>query len=815
MDILLQDIRYAARKLLRSPGFTLVVVATLALAIGATTAVFSIVNGVLLKPLPIRTQDDVVAIGTLRTESNSVAAMSAVDFVDYGRLTHGFASTAAIDTRNMNLTKSGGNPVRLAAHAVSASYFNVLGLSMTRGRGFMPGDDGKGAQRVVVLSDKLWRTQFNADSSIVGSPITLDGNSYSVIGIAPNAVAYPSAADLWVPLVYEDWMLQPDNRGAHFLNGIARLRTGTNLDAAKREFTAVGEALRAQYPQTNTNMRTKLERLDDVVVGNARTTLFTMLGAVGFVLLIACANIANLLLIRASTRETEMALRTALGAGRGRILRQLITESVLLSIAGAAVGGAIAAWIVDFVAALAPRGLPRVAEISIDARVLAFTIGLGAITGLIFGLVPALHAARPELAQMLRDSGRSSSARRSSSRMRSGLVVSEVALAVVLLVGAGLLIRSYLKLIEVDPGFRPEHVVSFSVSLPSVKYPYDRELNRYAEEVLGAMNTMPGTQASGVGLSRPMQAVGMRTSFDVVGEPPAAPTAVKLTAVRPVSADYFSALGIPLRAGRMFTTAEDRYGPPPVVVVSEAFAKKYFPAGDAIGKHITLGIDHDTAAAGKSVTAGGEIVGVVADVKQRELKETPDPAVYLPHGTYPESNMAFVIRSNAELSVLTSAIRQRLQQIDPDIPLYGVETMSDAIAGSVAQPRFYTSLLGAFALLALLLAALGIYGVISYGVNQRIRELGIRIALGATNDRIRGLVLKQGLGLVLSGAAIGTAGAFALTRFLSSMLFGVQATDAATLMIVPATLALVGLVASYLPARRASRVDPVIAMRAE
>jgi putative ABC transport system permease protein len=579
--------------------------------------------------------------------------------------------------------------------------------------------------------------------------------------------------------------------------------------------TSIGAALRAEYPESNATIRPEVVPLTDTVVGNARKTLYTMLGAVGFVLLIACANIANLLLIRASTRETEMALRTALGAGRARIIRQLITESVLLSIGGAIIGGILAVWAVDLVRVLSPNGLPRIDDIAIDARVLAFTASLAVVTGVLFGLVPAIYAARPELSQMLRDSGRSSSARRSSNRARSALVVAEVGLAVVLLVGAGLLIRSYVKLMQVDPGFHPERVTSFSVSLPGLKYRYDRDRNRFADAVIDSLEQLPGTRAVAVALSRPMQDVGMRTSFDIDGQPKAGPNERLLAAVRPVSADYFRALGIPLLRGRAFTRSEERFGPPPAIVVSQAFAKKYFPNENAIGRHITLGISHDTAEDNETaVTSRGEIVGIVGDVKQRQLQEEPYPAVYLPHGTFPESDMSFLVRSDADPSTIVTAIRRRVSTIDREMPVYDIETMGDAISGSLTTPRFYTVLLGGFAGLALLLAALGIYGVVSYGVAQRVRELGIRIALGATDERILKLVLGQGLALVVTGLVVGVGGAAVLMRLLASLLFGVDPRDGATFTIVVFVLAAVAVLASYLPARRASRVDPVIAMRA-
>ncbi|MEP6491947.1 MAG: ABC transporter permease [bacterium] len=815
MDIFFQDIRYAARKLMRSPGFTTVAVATLALAIGATTAVFSIVNGVLLKPLPFPNPDQLVAVASLGT-NGLPTSMSGLDFVDYRDQSRSFIGMAAINTGNGNLTAAGTTPVRLEIATVGARFFDLLGVKMQVGRGFLPDEDHAGAARVAVLSDRFWRTHFNGDSRVVGQPISIDGNTFTVVGIAPASATYPRARDVWTPFVFEKWMLDPENRGAHFFSAIGRVRPGVSVETARRELATIGERLRKEYPRTNTNFGGTAVALQEQLVGNVRSALVTMLGAVGFVLLIACANVANLLLVRASGRETEIAVRTALGAGRGRIVRQLITESILLSFLGALIGGALASWAVDAVVAYGPRGLPRLDSIAIDGRVLLFGAGVSLLTGFLFGLAPAIHAARSEIGQMLKESVRGSSGRRASQRTRGALVVAEMALAVVLLVGAGLLIRSFSKLLAVDPGFRTDHVLTFSVAVPDVKYPFDRNKNQFTNNVLDGLRRLPGSRAAAAGLSRPMQDEGMRVGFDIDGRPPAAPGARMIADIRPVTPDYFNALSISLQRGRLFAASEDRWGPPPVVVVSQAFVQRYFPNEDPIGKHITIGISHDTAASGQtSVKSGGEIVGIVADVKQRALKEDPSPAVYIPQGTLPENDVAFVVRSDADVSTLTAAVRRTVADVDPDTPVFDLETMEQAVAGSVAQPRFYTLLLASFAGLALLLAGLGIYGVISYTVSQRTRELGIRIALGATNDRVVRLVLGQGLVLTIGGVAIGLVGAYGLTRVIANILYGVTAADPITYAGVAALLLAVAWLASYVPARRAARVDPVIAMRAD
>jgi predicted permease len=815
MDILIQDIRYAARKLVRTPSFTIIAVTTLALAIGATTAVFSIVNGVLLKPLPYRQPDEIMKIGS-QGRDGKLVHMSVPDFIDYRAQTHSFVGMAAIQDRNSaNLTVAGSDPKRLNSASVGASFFDLLGVPMKLGRGFAVGEDGTGAARVVVLSDKLWRSDFGADVRVIGRPISLNGKDYAVVGVAPASLTYPSTPDLWVPFVFESWMTDPDNRGAHFMTGIARLRPGVTEEAAKGDMAAVGARLQAEYPKSNATFGGTTENLQQSLVGHVRRTLLTMFGAVTFVLLIACVNVANLLLVRAAGRETEIAVRTALGAGRARIIRQLVTESVLLSLAGAAIGGALAAWIVDAIVAFGPKGLPRLENIAIDGRVLAFSVIIAVVTGLLFGLVPAYHAARAEIGQMLKESVRGSSGRRGAQRTRSGLVMTEMALAVVLLVGAGLLIRSFATLLRVDPGFRPENVVSFDVSAPSIKYPNDRGLRRFSADVQSNLAAVPGVRSVAVAFARPMSNQGMRVSFDIDGRPKEPAESRLIADVLPATSNFFATMGISVVRGRTFTSAEENWGPPPVVVVNKAFVAKYFPTEDPLGKHITLGVTHDTLATPSPVTSKGEIIGVVGNVRQFGLREDPYPAVYQGWGTFPLNDMSFLIRSNSEPAQLAAAIRDRVHAIDPAMPIYNIQTMEQAISESVAQPRFYTLLLTGFAGLALLLAGLGIYGVVSYSVSQRTRELGIRIALGATQDRVVRLVIGQGIALTVAGVTIGLIGAYWLVHLLATLLYGITATDPVTFVGVSAVLLGVAWLASYLPARRASRVDPVIAMRAE
>jgi putative ABC transport system permease protein len=815
MDILFQDIRYAARKLMHTPSFTIVAVATLALAIGATTAIFSIVNGVLLKPLPFRQPDELMKIGSMSREGKLVH-MSVPDFIDYRDQTHSFVGMAQIQDRNSaNLSIAGAEPKRLNSASVGARFFDLLGVRMQIGRGFSKGEDSTSAAPVVVLSDKLWRNDFGADARVIGRPVSLNGKDFTVIGVAPPSLTYPSSPDVWVPFKFEPWMTDPENRGAHFMMAIARVRPGVFEDAAKRDMATVGARLQKEYPKSNATFGGTAENLQRSLVGDVRGTLLTMFGAVAFVLLIACANVANLLLVRAAGRETEIAVRTALGAGRGRIVRQLVTESVLLSLAGAVIGGALAAWIVDAIVAFGPKGLPRLENIAIDGRVLAFAVAIAVLTGLLFGLVPAFHAARADIGQMLKESVRGSSGRRSAQRTRSALVMTEMALAVVLLIGAGLLIKSFARLVRVDPGFRTENVASFSVSAPSMKYPNDRDLRRFSADVAENLSRVPGVQSVAVAMSPPISSIGMRVSFDVDGRPKAPDDNRLIADVLPATSNFFATAGIPVVRGRTFTGAEENWGPPPVVVVNKAFVAKYFPGEDPLGKHITLGVTHDTLSTPSPVDSKGEIIGVVGNVRQFGLREDPSPAVYLGWGTFPINDMTFVVRSRSDLGQLTAAIRDRVHAVDPTMPIYDIQTMEHAVAESVAQPRFYTVLLSGFAGLALILAGLGIYGVVSYSVSQRTRELGIRIALGATQDRVVRLVIGQGMALTFVGVAVGIIGAYWLAHLLATLLYGVTPTDRTTFVGVSVVLLGVAWLASYLPARRASRVDPVIAMRAE
>jgi predicted permease len=813
MDTLLQDVRYAARKLLRTPGFTFIAVLTLALGIGATTAMWAIVDGIMIRPLPYPDPGRVVRVASLSRDKKP-NAMSVPDFMDYRAQTTSFVGMAAMDEENVALTRQGSEPIRIASATVGAPFFDLLGIKPQAGRYFRAGEDEKGAARVVVLSDKLWRTRFGADPAIVGKPIALNGNNYEVIGIAPPKFDFPNRVEVWRPFIFDGWMLDPENRGAHFFTAIGRVKPTLSVETARTDLEMVAKRLADKYPDSNEGMGGSVEPLQEYLVGPMGKALAAMLGAVVFVLLIACANVANLLLVRAASRETEMAVRTALGAGRHRILRQLITESALLALAGAGFGVGVAAWLLLGVQKLAATQVPLLDNVSIDLPVLGFAVLAGLLTGVLFGLAPALHGVRTSLGQMLR-SGSKGMGSRAANRTRNTLVVVELALAMILLVGAGLLTKSFARLLSVDPGFVPEQVISFKVSLPGKRYPQETDARTFVARTLDGLRQLPGTQSVAASFIRPFDNSMMRTSFEVRGAPAPSADVRQVSLLEPVTPDYFKTLGIRVKAGRTFDESENGFTSEPVVVVNEALARKYFPRENPVGKYLTYGIDHDTAATGKSVTVQGRIIGVVENAKQRDLKTEVVPSTFLPYNTYAISEVSFLIRTTSPMSALAPTIRARLREIDASLPLFKMQTMEEAISESAVQQRFFMTLLAGFAVLAVVLAALGIYGVISYSVAQRSREMGIRIALGATRPRVVKLVVSHGATLAVTGLALGGAGAFWLTRLIAGLLFNTPPNDPATFAAVAGLLGAVAIVAAYLPARRAASIDPVVTMRAE
>jgi len=805
----LQDIRYAVRKLSRTPGFTTIAAFTLALAIGATTAIFSVIDGVLLKPLPFRDPERVVRVTNIRDGNRMVSSVP--DFLDIRAQSKSYASLAALDNQAMNLT-GGSEPERISAARVGATFWSLLGVTPQVGRGFAPNEDSQSAARTVVLSDGLWKRRFGGDRRIVGKTIALDGNSFTVIGVAPAGFSFPDRPDVWIPLVFAQDDLNPDGRGAHWMGIMGRLAPNVTVAQATSELVTITRRLEQQYPESNTNMSGAVIPMQEYLVGDVRPALYVMLGAVAFVLLIACANVANLLLVRAASRESEMAVRTALGAGAWRLVRQLVIESVLLAMIGGVFGTLLALWGVDLLLSMAPNGLPRINEVTVNGSVLVFTAGVTAVTGVLFGLFPALHAARANVGGMLKEGMRGSSGGVASRRARNTLVMAEMALAVVLLVGAGLLIRSFSKLLAVDPGFRAERVVTFAIAAPDTKYGQYAQRRELVSNLVERMKRVPGAQGAAVVTGLPLSNIMMRTSAHIVGTPPERPGERKSTDVAMATPGYFTTMGIPLVAGRDFTD-RDGSGAPVVSIVNQEFVKRYFPNENPIGKRIELGWDQDTASTGGNMTLGGEIVGVVANVKRRGLSQEVFPETYASYMQPTFSNFSVVVRSTADPSTVMAAIRAQIRELDRDLPLSDLRQLKELVAASVSRPRFYTTILGVFASIALILAAVGIYGVISYAVSLRTRELGIRIALGATGRQVSGLVLQQGVGLAIAGVAVGGAGAYWLTRLLSKLLFGVSATDPLTFVGVAALLTAIAAIASFVPARRAAKVDPLLAMR--
>jgi predicted permease len=671
-----------------------------------------------------------------------------------------------------------------------------------------------------VLSYPFFVSHFGGDPTVIGKTVRINDMVSTIVGVVQRAPHYPQRTDVFVNMVTSPHHLSAtmkQGRTHRMTEVFGRLAPNATVDQARSEIRSISANVFNSHPEAYekaSRYEIAVNQLKVALNERASLTLWLLMGAAGFVLLIACANVANLFLVRAAARQHDLAVRTALGASHRHVMGELLTESIVLSVAGAALGALLASWLVQAVVAFGPRGLPRLDEVAVDGRVLAFTAIIAIITGIVVGFAPAWHAARPDIGQMLRESGRAVS-RGAAHRTRSLLVVIEMALAVVLLIGAGLLLRSFVALAHVDPGFRAEHVTTFNVTLPDAKFPLDRQKNGFVAAMLDRLRQLPGTEAAAATFGRPLSRGTMRTMFEVAGRPPSTPSTRMVSDVHTASADYFKTMGVPLLRGRAFTAADDRMDARPVVVVSSEFARKYFPGEDPIGKSITLGISHDTAQPGTSVTAGGEIVGIVGDTKQQDLAEPPYPAAYIPASLLPMNDLSFIVRSTAAPSALAGGIKRELHEIDPATPLFGLQSMEDAVGESVSQPRFYTMLLGAFAGVALVLAAVGVYGVISYGVSLRARELGIRVALGATGNRIVGLVLRQGIALTVSGLALGLVTAALVTRAVTTMLFGVASLDPVTYAAVPLVLLAVAALACWIPARRASRIDPVVTMRAE
>ncbi len=810
-DEMFQDIRYGIRMLWKNPGFTLVAVFTLALGIGANTAIFSVVDAILLRPLNYKDPDRLVLINHNYPKLDLKASVSAPGYAHYRDNAQSFEHVAALTNWAVNLTDD-GEPERLQGMAVTANFFPALGAEAARGRVFLTDEDQPGRDQVVIVSDNLWHRRFGGDPGLVGKAITLNGKSYQVVGIMPPSFQFGrefgQAAELWAPIAFTPEQLAPANLTNEYLAVLARLKPNVTFQQAQAELDSIATNLRSQYmPGLDSDgWGLSLQYLHELVVGDIRPALLMLLAAVGFVLLIASANVANLLLARAASRQKEMAIRVALGAGRLRVFRQLLTESVLLALIGGGLGLLIAVWGVDLLTALNQTNIPRVEEIGLDARVLAFTLGISLLTGILFGVAPALHFSRGDLHGTLKEGGRSGSsdARR---RVRSALVVAEMALALVLLTGAGLMIKSFLRLQQINPGFRPQNLLAMQLALPGYKYREPEQIAAFYQQALEQIKALPGVQSVGATSNLPLSGNESSGSFRIEGRivPPdqQPPHGDRWTA----TADYFQTMSIPLAKGRYFTE-RDVKDAPGVAIIDETLARKYWPNEDPLGKRITF-------EGGSDNPRWREIVGIVGHVKSKGLVGQSRVQYYTPQAQRPVRGMYLVVRTANDPTSVTAAVRGVIRALDKDLPVYKVTTMDQLVADAMARQRFSMVLLGSFAAVALMLAAIGLYGVMAYMVTQRTHEIGIRMALGAQRGDVLRLVVGQGLILITVGVAIGLVAAFALTRLMASLLFEVSATDPAVFFIIPTTLASVAVLACYIPARRAIRVDPMVALRYE
>jgi len=798
METLLKDIRYGIRGLLKRPAFAVIAVITLALGIGVNTAIFSVINAVLLRPLPYQDPERLVSL-----RSNQ----SASDLADVEAQSRMFSTLGGEVGQALDYT-AGSEPVQFQTGHVTGGYFETLGVKAELGRYITPDDDKLGGPYVTVLSHALWLRQFGGDRQIVGKAIPLSGNSYTIIGVMPAGFASPrDNRENWTP-VHVSNPLAANFRGVHFLRTYGRLAAGASIEQARSEMQAIDKSLAAQYPADNKNRSTVLIPLHERIVGQSRQSLLVLFAAVSLVLLIACANFANLLLARAAERDREFVIRAALGAGRWRLMRQLLTESILVSFVGGAFAVLLAIWGTSLLVALKPANLPRLQEIGVDARVLGFTFGISLLTGIVFGLLPAWTATRGGVSEGLKEGGRSATAGSARQRLRSLFVVAELAVALILLVSAGLLIKTFWKLRSVEPGFNPDHLLTMRVELSEARYKEKDKQTRFRTQALAAINSLPGVQAAMVS-ELPLSGDSLDHDFLVEGRPPIAPGDEPSVETRSVMGEYFQTMQMPLRAGRNFGAQDFDPQASLVGIVNDALVRQYFPNEDPLGKRVRWARDQEVH--------WMTIIGVVGDVKHFGLDLPELPTFYSP---YPQTSpwkrwMTFVARTQAGPESMGQAVKQQIWKADAQLPITKVQTMDEVAAGSFAARRFNMLLLALFAGLALVLAAVGIYGVMSYAVTQRTQEIGIRMALGARGVDVLKLIIRNGLMLTLAGVVIGVGGALALTRLLRTLLFGVTPTDSLTFITVSGVLIVVAMLACYLPARRATKVDPLVALRYE
>jgi putative ABC transport system permease protein len=803
-----QDIRYGARMLRKNYGFTLIAVVTLALGIGANTAIFSVVNSVLLRPLPYKDSDRLMRIRETKMPQFPEFSVSPGNFLGWKADNTVFERLVAMRFSAFNLTNT-GDPERLRGMKVTEGFFSMLGVQPQIGRDFLPEEDQVGKNNVVILSHGLWQRRFGGDPQILNQTVTLDGQSYTVIGVMPAAFQFMDRTnELWTPMAFT--VQQTQNYGGHSLAAVGQLKPGVTVEQARTEMVGIADKLATLHPEANTGWSVKISPMLEFMVRSIKPALLFLLGAVVFVLLIACANVANLLLGRATDRQKEIAIRTALGAGRWRIVRQLLTESVLLSLMGGLLGLLLAKWGLSVLLTFVPEDLPRMSDVSLDGRVLAFSAVITLLTGLIFGLIPALQTSKPNLNETMKEGGRGSTEGRRHQFIRNTLVVLEVASALVLLVGAGLMIKSFMRLQQVDIGFNPDKALAVSVPLPQTKYSKEDQQVAFFQQLLEKVRTLPGVETVGATSGVPLSRDDFVLAFKIQGQPELPPEASQSTNYYSISADYFKAMGIPLLRGRVFNE-RDIKDSLPVAVINETMAKKVFSDEDPIGKRITFDTQSDKP-------DWYEIVGIVGDVKHYGLDRATTLQTYEPYTQQTLSNMTLIARATGDPTSLSAAIRQEVLNLDKEQPISNISTLDKYVSTSVAQQQFSTQLFGVFAAVAMALACIGIYGVLSYSVTQRTHEIGIRLALGAQASDVLQMVIKQGLFLTIVGIVCGIGAAIALAKLLtdfSSLLFDVKATDPATFAVIALLLLCVALLACYVPARRATKVDPMVALRGE
>jgi putative ABC transport system permease protein len=805
MESLLQDLRYAFRSFSKKPGFTTVAVLTLALGIGANTAIFSVVNSIILKPLPYRDPDRLAMVWMDNARINVKEDWhSYPNYVDYRDNTQTFEDIAIFNNRSLNLTGD-GEPERVPGAHGSANLFTVLGVEPIRGRTFTVEEEERERDLVVVIGYGLWQRRFGGDPDVIGRKIDLNGVGREVIGVMPEGFHFPARdTEMWVPPGLNQ--RSREARGSFWIQAIGRLKPAVTIEQARADMSGIAAGIVERFPYME-GYGSNIVPYHEQVVGNVKPALLVLLGAVAFVLLIACTNVANLLLSRAAARERETSIRIALGAGRSRLIRQFLTESVLLGVASGAVGVALAYWGLNVLIAAAPQELPRLNQIGIDGRVLGFSLVVSVLTAVIFGLVPALQASKPDLNESLKEGGRGATTGTQGRRVRNALVVAEVAIALVLLIGAGLMIRSFLHLQRTDVGFNPDNLLTMRVQLSGTKYREGTAVSTFYQQLLERVEALPGVKAAGAVSAIFLSKTPNSTNFSIEGRPDPPPQERVEVPVDSVSPGLFETMQVRLIRGRFFENRDAREAPR-VVIINETMARRFWPGEDPLGRRMKYG---DSS----SEDQWKEIVGIVADVRRTGFDDEVRPETFLPHAQASSGAMTLVIRTDSAPLELAATARAAVRDIDRDQPVFDIKTMDETLGNMMAQRRLNMILFAIFAALALVLASVGIYGIISHSVTQRTHELGVRMALGARAVDVLKLVLRQGMGLSLAGIAIGLIASFLLTRVMSSFLYGVSATDPLTFVAIALVLALVALVASYIPARRATKVDPIVALRYE